>query len=82
MFSIFILLYFLSLIVGSFWNFSFDLIKILCCFAIFGDLLESHFLLGIQVLIYAMPGHFCDTFLLFSQGSVTYFMSVVMTHKP
>lgn len=44
MFNTFILLYFLSPIVWSFWNFSFYLIKILCCFAIFGGLLESHFL--------------------------------------
>lgn len=39
------------------------------------------FSLGIQVLIYAVPGHLCDTFLPLPQGSVTYSISVVTTRK-
>lgn len=64
-------------------NSSFHLIKMLCDSPYLEVGWRAFSCLGIQVPIYAVPRHLCDTsFSSFPQGSAQYFTSVVMTHKP
>lgn len=64
-------------------NSSFHLIKMLCDIPYLEVGWRAFSCLGIQVPIYAVPRHLCDTsFSSFPQGSAQYFTSVVMTHKP
>ena len=78
----FIHLSLLSLIVWLFFG-ALHLIKILCGWPYLEIGWRAFFCLGIQVLIYTICGHPCDiSFSSFFQGSVPYFIPVVVTHKP